>query len=60
MFMLNPFKIMGQLLLEESFEHKETLYEDNWWKRSGNNKGKIDVDIARGGKATTPAHWFIL
>lgn len=39
-----------QLLVEEGFEQKANLYENNWWGGSGNDKGCITDFVSREGK----------
>lgn len=38
------------ILVDESFELKDSLYQDNWWNGSGNDKGKITDTVMREGK----------
>lgn len=46
----DPPALNTKLLVDEGFELKDSLYENNWWNRSGNNKGCITNLMSREGK----------
>ncbi len=47
-----PLEVAVPLLLEEGFENKQTLYDAEWWGRSGNDNGRISHEVAREGEAS--------
>lgn len=49
-FYENPTSENTQLMVDEGFEQKASLYENNWWGGSGNDKGYITDLVSREGK----------
>jgi hypothetical protein len=47
-----PLHAGAQLVLEEGFETRASLYDGDWWTRSGNDQGRISRDVAREGEAS--------